>query len=1062
MKKKLPILFIAIVAVIAAVSIVFNNKGSNTEEVAQVAKIKALHKENLENSPYKNSEEGLSKMERYSKGLPPNKYMEDMWELTMNPELGYPTVENIETIIEDREQTFLNALSSGRVPGDAVDNGWQERGPNNVGGRTRAVMFDPNDPTDETVYAGGVSGGLWVNINISNPASVWRRVDLPENLNVSSIAYDPNDTSVFYVGTGESYVGHTKGSISGNGVWKSTDGGETWNNVFGGRTGDSFFQASSTLTINSPGSIAADYATFPTSNFGSEIINPITSNLVVVNDASATPTLGCDPLVNGAQVSGKIALIRRGDCSFVIKVKNAQDAGAVAAIVMNNIDGTPIAMGGSDPTITIPAVMISKDDGDLIEAALQSGAVNGTLNPDSGSFTAINVPGVQHVNDLVVRNNGGNSEIYLAASDAIYGTPNASTVQGGLTFGLYKSVDDGATWTRMAMPTTPNGNEYALNDIEIGADNTIWVASTSSKVFGDGGGTIFSSNDGITFTVKHSFNGSRTQIATSPTDANKIFVLGEGNSTTPVFMFKTDDGFATTTNMALPNDADTNIDANDFTRGQAFFDLAIAVDPNNENNLYTGGIDLFKSTNAGTSWSQFSHWYGGFGHQEVHADQHGIAFGHNNSNKVVFGNDGGVYYSSNGGTTTTARNNGYNVTQFYSVGVAPAADGEHFAGGTQDNGTQFFGDAATGINSSVEVQGGDGAAVMFDQVGTDTYYITNYVYNNNINKRNLGTGAVTSLNSENTNRGSFICEQALDSNLDILYTNYSYDGNYIVRRYNHSSFFINRTNLTDDLLTSTPTALTVSPYTTNSTKLMVGTVLGDLLLVENANGNSPTWTDISGPSFVGSVSDIEFGQTENDIFVTMYNYGVNNIWYTNDGGSTWALKDGDLPDMPVLTILQNPLRLEEVIIGTDVGVWYTNNFDDASPNWQSAYNGMSYVKVIDLDVRDDNMVFAATHGRGIFSGQFTMDALSVNETAETLSGVKLFPTVSHGEFTIKSEKAYGKTDLVVYGISGRQVYSTQFDLNSTGKVFNLRLPSGVYLAKMINNNVEETKKFIIK
>ena len=136
MKKKLPILIIAIVAVIAAVSIVFNNKGSNTEEVAQVAKIKALHKENLENSPYKNSEEGLSKMERYSKGLPPNKYMEDMWELTMNPELGYPTVENIETIIEDREQTFLNALSSGRVPGDAVDNGWQERGPNNVGGRT--------------------------------------------------------------------------------------------------------------------------------------------------------------------------------------------------------------------------------------------------------------------------------------------------------------------------------------------------------------------------------------------------------------------------------------------------------------------------------------------------------------------------------------------------------------------------------------------------------------------------------------------------------------------------------------------------------------------------------------------------------------------------------------------------------------------------------------------------------------------------------------------------------------------------------------------------------------
>src|SRR5690606_19639285 len=105
-----------------------------------------------------------------------------------------------------------------------------------------------------------------------------------------------------------------------------------------------------------------------------------------------------------------------------------------------------------------------------------------------------------------------------------------------------------------------------------------------------------------------------------------------------------------------------------------------------------GGIDLFKSTTGSNAWTQFSHWYGGFGYQEVHADQHILAFGHSNPNKIIIGNDGGVYYSSNGGITTQSRNTGYNTSQFYTVGVAPttAFSGDYFAGGLQDNGTQLF------------------------------------------------------------------------------------------------------------------------------------------------------------------------------------------------------------------------------------------------------------------------------------------------------------------------------------------------------------------------------------
>ena len=112
---------------------------------------------------------------------------------------------------------------------------WVSRGPYNVGGRTKGLMFDPNDESDETVFAGGVSGGLFKNTNISSVNSEWVHITagIPDNIPVSSIVYDPNDLNTFYVGTGESYTG---AEALGNGLWKSSDGGETWSNVFGGKS----------------------------------------------------------------------------------------------------------------------------------------------------------------------------------------------------------------------------------------------------------------------------------------------------------------------------------------------------------------------------------------------------------------------------------------------------------------------------------------------------------------------------------------------------------------------------------------------------------------------------------------------------------------------------------------------------------------------------------------------------------------------------------------------------------------------------------------------------------
>ena len=87
-------------------------------------------------------------------------------------------------------------------------------------------MYDPNDASNNTVYAGGVSGGLWKNTNITNSNSTWFRVqNVPGNLSVTSITVDPRNSNIWYVGTGEQY---TAGDVVGNGVYITTDGGTNW------------------------------------------------------------------------------------------------------------------------------------------------------------------------------------------------------------------------------------------------------------------------------------------------------------------------------------------------------------------------------------------------------------------------------------------------------------------------------------------------------------------------------------------------------------------------------------------------------------------------------------------------------------------------------------------------------------------------------------------------------------------------------------------------------------------------------------------------------------------
>ncbi len=709
--------------------------------------------------------------------------------LTMDPELKRPAPERITNFLKKKAIASINNQAKAmQTPGSSTFP-WEERGPNNVGGRTRAIMFDPNDSTYSKVWAGGVSGGLWYNNNIYSNTSPWNSVSqLWENIPISSICADPQDSQVFYVGTGEGFGGR---SGVGAGIWKTSDAGTTW-----------------------------------------------------------------------------------------------------------------------------------------------------TLLPNSTDYKVIN--------DLLVRQEGDTSALYVA-SDKMFG------YQGGNfgVKGLFRSTDGGTTFTELEYN---NSSVKSPSDLELGSDNTLWVATVAQ------GGKIFSYSDTLNSTLvqTNTFLGDRVEIATAPSDSNYVYAIIESSSKVNKIIRTTDHG-VTWTELAEPMDADPGIPNTDFSRGQAWYDLIIQVDPNNAEVVITGAVDLFKSINGGTSWTQISHWYGGFFFPEVHADQHNILYKPGSSDTCLFTNDGGVYY-----TNTLSyeipdffpRNKEYNVTQFYACDIHPTSGENNYVAGSQDNGTQQF--TSSGMNSTEEIYGGDGGYCFIDQSDGDIN-IASYVYVSYYYSGNGGASFSGFLNEEIG--GYFINPAGYDSKVGMLYA--TRNSGSIYRAKPGYTDYINISGMAKS------THFSVSPYGSEDTStIFIGTVNGQVFKLENADTDSSyVSTNITAGAMPnGSVSCIAIGSSDDELLVTFSNYGVSSVWYTNNGGDNWTNVEGDLPDMPVRWALFNPANWGEVILATELGVWSTSNVQFPNVQWNQTINGMENVRVNMLRMRQsDFQVAAATFGRGLFT-----------------------------------------------------------------------------------------------
>ncbi|CAM2065616.1 MAM domain-containing protein [Sulfidibacter corallicola] len=576
--------------------------------------------------------------------------------------------------------------------------------------------------------------------------------------------------------------------------------------------------------------------------------------------------------------------------------------------------------------------------------------------------------------------------------------------------GIFQSDDFGLTWTQL--PSTDNSNFDWVNRIAMIPNTDIIIAATRAGLFR-------STDLGANWTeVSGQAISSRgfVDVRVDPSNTDRLFAYHYGSGTTTRFLMRSTDAGANWTRLgAAEGMPTTNIgrgeigigsdgvvyvsmaSSSDQTNGlyrsndggltfqktasttpyierQGWYDMMVGVDPSDSDRVFLGAVDVFRTEDAGTNIGMITRWtfQPPFGNTQtyVHADIHGIAFHPQDSNTVFIVCDGGLFKSTDSGDTWTSLNNDLRIAQYY--GIATHPDGEGVIGGTQDNGSHyFFGNRAIWY----EWFGGDGGFCAWDQQDT------NYIYGSTPGGGMFGTSNepadAASLNFPGGAGALFIQPFEIDPN----------DGNRMLVGSGSIWYTENLRQLTGANWTNTGaiggsiSATRFSPH--DGSIAMVGSISGNLSRTTDL-GTGNNWTSVNGP-WNGDVLWIEFDPfdtTSNTVYVAIADFGPDKVWKTTDGGQNWTSIHGNLPEIPMNSITVDPTDGSRLFLGSDLGLWTTN--DNANEGgaftWEHYDYGVAWTRVIQLRWANDDVLWAATHGRGII--RITREPLEA-----TLTGV---------------------------------------------------------------------------
>lgn len=507
--------------------------------------------------------------------------------------------------------------------------------------------------------------------------------------------------------------------------------------------------------------------------------------------------------------------------------------------------------------------------------------------------------------------------------------------------GIYRTTDGGVNWT-----STLSGT---FRDMEFkpGNPNTVYVCGTSFKYSNDGGITWTSST--AVFTLIN-----RMSMAVTAANDAYVYLLASnsGDNGFHSLLRSTDSGVSFTT-MSSAAASDPNIlgwsSTGSDAGGQGWYDLAIAASPTNANTIFTGGVNIWKSTNGGASFSFNSDWTG-WAQDYVHADIHDLQFANSSGTTLYAGCDGGVFKSTNTGTDWDDFSNTLCIGQIYRLGVSQTSAAKTITG-WQDNGTNY--NSAAGTWS--QVLGGDGMECIISHSSSSTMYGS--LYYGEIHKSTTSGGSwSTIVNSGGT---------GLDENGNWITPYIMWAGNsahlfvgkhQVYKSTNSGSSFTQvGTFPTGSLLN----CLAVAPsnenyiYASRANQLYVST-------------DGSTWNLRPVGSTTSAITNIAVSNADpKKAWVTFSGYvSGEKIYQTTDAGLTWTNISSNLPNIPANCVAFTNSSSDALYVGMDVGVYYK---DASMTNWILFNTGLPNTIIDELEIQySTSKLRAATYGRGLW------------------------------------------------------------------------------------------------
>ncbi len=495
----------------------------------------------------------------------------------------------------------------------------------------------------------------------------------------------------------------------------------------------------------------------------------------------------------------------------------------------------------------------------------------------------------------------------------------------------------------------------------------------------------------------------RIDLAMAPSD-NDVLYAQVANITTRAVqgVWKTTDGGINWTQVATTNDF---IGCDD-SGSQAWYDMGMSVSPVNPDELFLSAVDLFRSSNGGDTFTNSTCGYAGGPNSGdyVHVDHHARAYVNNDPNRLLVGNDGGIYYTANAGASNPRNivysqlNNTINTIEFYSGDISADfvnSTNRVAVGGAQDNGSSVatwdLSSESFGAKPWTQVNGGDGIYATIEPINGQRVYVESQFGNMRI-----------STNGPLGNYGNFVSPWSGDNPLPFIFPFHlnkhdcgvnSCDqlmaGTYRIWETNNGgltngSWYVNSPDLTKGVLDGRSIINQMHYGISDGSVAIVGTNDGNVYYgfgMGQGVANSATWVDVTGGNSVlpnrPILDVVTDGQTATIGYAAVGGFNQNTpltpghlfqVTCDSDCSNfTWLDKSGNLPNIPVDSVMVNPNLPQMVFAGTDWGLYYTLDIGSASPSWFRFTEGLPSVMIWDMTIdRGATTLAVFTRSRGAY------------------------------------------------------------------------------------------------